>query len=98
MGELVDRLVRQRDHLGFGEVRSELGECPPAVWHWLLRRPRRLGRGDDVFLDGTLQNPVACEPRRARVAIRTPPFRRLRQRHEQCRLAERKPPPRLLPK
>ena len=88
-GQPVNGLFWFGHHLGFGEVRGELGKGAAPDRHRLVSGAAGFRRGDHAFLGRSLQHAVTREARRARVAIRAAPFGRLRQRDEQRRLADR---------
>ena len=78
----------------FGEVGRIHSERPPSRRHRLAVGPQHFRRADEPRRLRLRQDP---RPRRSRAGsvprnIRPPPLGRLRQRHQQRRLAEREPP------
>ena len=91
-GEADQRTARHRRHGLVGGMGGEHRHRRASCRHRLGLRLRDLGVGEQAARRDAVEHAVARAPRRLGGAVRPPRLRRLRQRDEQRRLAERQPP------
>ena len=91
-GQADQRTPGVRRHRRVGGMRREHRHRRPSVGHRLGLGLRDLGVGEQAARRDAVEHAVARAPRRLGGAVGPARFRRLRQRDEQRRLAQREPP------